>query len=132
MPPEAAPVVVAEDPDLEELLHPATKTTAAANMIGIPHLLWTIFPNPLVDFLYRNDSWAHDTRGPRPYTSRFASEIWFSLAKWLSSNLDWWAAVTADSNSTEWARISLFDPLPGSCCRNRTCPRSRCIEEALL
>ena len=71
MPPEAAPVVVAEDPDLEELLHPATKTTAAANMIGIPHLLWTIFPNPLVDFLYRNDSWCARYTWPPPLYKPF-------------------------------------------------------------
>ena len=50
VPLEAAPVVVAEEPDLEELLHPATKTRAAANTTGILHLLRTIFTTPLVDF----------------------------------------------------------------------------------
>jgi hypothetical protein len=50
VPPELVPVVVGEELDLEELLQPATKTTAAANTTGIFHLLRNMLTTPLVDF----------------------------------------------------------------------------------
>jgi hypothetical protein len=75
--PPLGATVVAEDPDFEELLHPATNTRAAAATNGIFHLLRTMFTTPLADSPYRNDSrrTIHVIRTPMQAASRGREQL---------------------------------------------------------